>query len=69
MSNFLLGPGVVHDRSRRDGEFLAEVPAHDIGKKFGCLFRTLLICLQRVILVNLCSEVERRASKLSYNAL
>lgn len=57
MSNFPSGPSVVHDLSCSDREFLAEVPVHGSGKKFGCLFHALLICLQRLILLNLCPEV------------
>jgi len=60
VSSFLLGPGVVHDRSCGDREFLAEVPVERIGKKFGGPILMLFICLQRLIPLNLCSQVSQQ---------
>ena len=34
MLRFSLGPGILNDCFCSDWEFLAEVPAHSIGKKF-----------------------------------
>ena len=34
MLRFSLDPGIFNDRFCNDWEFLAEVPAHGIGKKF-----------------------------------
>ena len=52
------GPGVVHNGPYFDWEFLAEVPVDGISKKFGPLSQARLSCLQRLILLNFCSEVD-----------
>lgn len=55
--NSLLCPGVSHDGSRGDGEFLAEVSAQGIGKKFVAFFPARGAGLEGFILVNFLAKV------------
>src|SRR5881396_2526466 len=57
MLNFSLGPGICNDRFRGDWEFLAEVPAHGIGKKFVSFFLASGARLDRFVLFDFFAEV------------
>src|SRR6266487_904464 len=57
MLKFSLGPGIFHDRFCSDWEFLAEVPAHGIGKKFVPFFLPSSASLDRFVLLDSFAEV------------
>src|SRR5881397_390907 len=57
MLRFSLGPGIFNDRFRSDWEFLAEVPAHGIGKKFVPFFLPSSASLDRFVLLDSFAEV------------
>src|SRR5256712_11597056 len=57
MLKFSLGPGIFHDRFCSDWEFLAEVPAHGIGKKLVTFFLPSRASLDRFVLLDSFAEV------------
>src|SRR5437016_10015684 len=57
MLKFSLGPGIFHDRFCSDWEFLAEVPAHGIGKKLVPFFLPSSASLDRFVLLDSFAEV------------
>ena len=52
MLKFSLGPGIFNDRFCSDWEFLAEVPAHGIGKKLVPFFLPSSASLDRFVLLD-----------------
>src|SRR5881409_970482 len=57
MLRFSLGPAIFNDRFRSDWEFLAEVPAHGIGKKFVPFFLPSSARLDCFVLLDFFAEV------------